>query len=107
MVLVHEDDELHEHVIYYLSQTLLSPENNYNHVEKLALGVVHAVQHLRHYILLCKTTVVVDFNPLQYFLTRRIIGGKYNKWIFILHEFDLSAKSKKSLVFAKLIFDFP
>jgi hypothetical protein len=110
MVLVQEDDELHEHVIYYLSQNLVGPELNYSHVEKLALVVVHAVQRLRHYILLCKTTVVVDVNPFQYVLTRRIIGGKYNKWIVILQEFDLdfaSAKSKKSLVFAELISDFP
>ena len=38
-----------------------------------------------------------------------MIGGKYNKWIVILQEFDLefvSAKSKKSLVFAELISDF-
>ena len=39
-----------------------------------------------------------------------MIGGKYNKWTIILQEFDLkfvSAKSKKSLIFAKLISDFP
>ena len=39
-----------------------------------------------------------------------MIGGKYNKWIVILQEFDLefvSAKSKKSLIFAELISDFP
>jgi hypothetical protein len=51
-----------------------------------------------------------DVNPFQYVLTRHIIGGKYNKWIVILQEFDLdfaSAKSKKSLVFAELISDFP
>ena len=38
-----------------------------------------------------------------------MIGGKYNKWIVILQEIDLdfvSAKSKKSLVFAELISDF-
>ena len=38
-----------------------------------------------------------------------MIGGKYNKWIVILQEFDLefvSTKSKKSLIFAKLISDF-
>ena len=38
-----------------------------------------------------------------------MIGGKYNKWIVILEEFDLefvSAKSKKSLIFAELISDF-
>ena len=48
-------------------------------------------------------------NPFQYVLPRRIVGGKLNKWIFILQEFDLdfqSAKSKKSLVFAELIVEF-
>jgi hypothetical protein len=69
MVLVQEDDELHEHVIYYLSRTLLGPELNYTHVEKLALVVVHAVWRLHHYILLCKTIVVADVNPFQYVLT--------------------------------------
>jgi hypothetical protein len=84
MVLVQEDDELREHIIYYLSQNLAGLEWNYSHVENISLVVVHRVQHLRHYILLCKTIVVVDVNPFQYVLTRRIIGGKYNKWIVIL-----------------------
>jgi hypothetical protein len=54
--------------------------------------------------------VVADVDPFQYILTRRIIGGKYNKWIVTLQEFDLdfaSAKSKKSIVFADLISNFP
>ena len=39
-----------------------------------------------------------------------MIGGEYNKWIVIFQEFDLefvSMKSKKSLIFAELISDFP
>ena len=39
-----------------------------------------------------------------------MIGGKYNKWIVILQEFDLvfvSAKSKNLLIFAELISNFP
>jgi hypothetical protein len=39
-------------------------------------------------------------------LTRRVIGRKISRWIVIFQEFDLdfvSAKSKKSLVFAELI----
>jgi hypothetical protein len=74
------------------------------------LVVIHAVQHLCHYILLFKTILVVDVNPFQYVLTRCIIGGKYNKWIVILQEFDLdftSAKPQKSLVFTELISNFP
>jgi hypothetical protein len=89
---------------------LVDPELNYSHFEKIALAAIHAVQRLRHYILLCNTTVVTDVNPFQYILTRRIIGGKCNKWIVILQEFDLDfafAKSKKSLFFVELISDFP
>ena len=52
MVLVQEDEELHEHVIYYLSRNLIDTEICYSHVENLALATVHAVQRLRHYILL-------------------------------------------------------
>ena len=54
--------------------------------------------------------VVVDVNPFQYVLSRWIVGDKFNKWIVILQEFDLdfqSAKSKKALVFAELIAEFP
>ena len=61
-------------------------------------------KRLRQYILLRTTIVVADVNPFQYVLSRCIVGGKFNKWIVILQEFDLvfqSAKSKKSLVFAQ------
>jgi hypothetical protein len=47
MVRVQEDDELHEHIFYYLSRTLVGPELKYSHVEKLALAIIHAVQRLR------------------------------------------------------------
>ena len=63
IVLVQEDEELHEHVIYYLSRNLINAEIRYSHVEKLALSTVHAVQRLRHYILLCQTLVVSHVNP--------------------------------------------
>ena len=110
MVLVQEDEELHEHVIYYLSWNLIDVELLYSHLENLALATIHAVHHLRHYILLCQTLVVAHINSFQFVLTRRMIGGKYNKWIVILQEFDLefvSVKSKKSLIFVELISDLP
>ena len=58
MVLVQEDEELQEHVIYYLSRNLIDTEIHYSHVEKLALVTAHVVQRLRHYILLRQTSVV-------------------------------------------------
>ena len=79
-------------------------------MEKLSLATVHAVQRLRHYILLRQTLVVAHVNPFYFVLTKRMIRGKYNKCIVILQEFDLeivSAKSKKSLIFAELFSYFP
>ena len=43
MVLVQEDEELHEHVIYYLSQKIIDVELCYTDVEKLALATIHVV----------------------------------------------------------------
>eukprot|EP00253_Pinus_taeda_P022868 PITA_22868 len=60
------------------------------------------------YLAAVESTIAV--NPFQFVLSRRVIGGKYNRWIVILQEFDLkflSAKSKKSMVFAKLISELP
>ena len=82
----------------------------YTHVEKLALATVHAVQCLRNYILLRQNFVVSHINPFHFILTKRMIVGKYNKWIVISQEFDLEfvlEKSKKSLIFVELVFDFP
>jgi hypothetical protein len=110
MVLVQEDDNRDEHVIYYLSRNLSSTEVKYQHVEKLALVAIQAVQRFRHYILSRKTIVISHSNPMQHILTCQLLGGKYSKWIFILQKFDLEfdrATSKKSLVFAELICDFP
>ena len=76
MVLVQVDEELHEHVIYYLSRKLIDVEIRYSHVEKLALATVHAVQRLRRYILLFQTLVVAHVNPFHFFLTQRIIREK-------------------------------
>ena len=60
MVLVQEDEELQEHVIYYLSRNLIDTEICYSYVEKLSLATVHAVQRLRHYILLRQNLVVAQ-----------------------------------------------
>ena len=43
MVLVQDDDDGNEHVVYYLSQNLLDTETRYAHVDKLAFAAVHVV----------------------------------------------------------------
>jgi hypothetical protein len=84
MVLVQEDDSHDEYVIYYLIQSLITTETKYLHVEKLALAAIQVVQHFRHYILLHRTIVISDCNPMQHILTQKLLGGKYSKWIVTL-----------------------
>lgn len=93
MVLVQDDDDGDEHVIYYLSQNIFDVESRYTHVEKLALAVVQCFQH---YILLRKITMIYDCNPMTYILTHQLLGGKYSKWNVILQEFDLEFVKTKS-----------
>jgi hypothetical protein len=96
MVLLQEDDSHDEHVIYYLSWSLTTTETKYLHVEKLDLAAVQAVQCFHHYILLCRTTVIYDCNPMKHILSRQLLGGKYSKWIVILQDFDLEFERAKS-----------
>lgn len=98
-------------MIYYLSRNLTKTKEKYAHLEKLALATIQGVQRFHHYILLHKTTMIYDCNPTVYILTKQLLEeGNYSKWIVILQEFGLEfikPKSRKSLVFSKLLCDFP
>ena len=76
MVLVQEEELNNEHVIYYLSRNLHPIEIKYTHVEKLALAAVQAIQKFCHYILLRKTTIIYDCNPMMYILTKKLLDRK-------------------------------
>ena len=109
MVLVQEEDGK-EHSICYLSHNINYKEVKYSYVENLALAAIQDVQIFRHYILLWKTIVISNCNPMNYILSCQFLGGKYSKWIVTLQEFDLEfikSKSKKSLVLAELLCDLP
>ena len=91
IVLVQENPDSQEHVIYYASKNVLDSETRYSHVEKLALATIIAVQKFHHYILLCTTTILVDQNPMYYILIHQVLRGKYSYWIVILHNLILSS----------------
>ena len=76
MVLVQVENGI-EHLIYYLSRNLNDTEVKYSYIENLALAALQAIQRFCHYILLCKTTVVSDCNPMTYILSCQLLGGKY------------------------------
>lgn len=78
MVLVKELETYKEHVIYYLSRSLTPCETRHSHVEKMAFVPVKVVQRFHHYIILCKTIIIYDSNPMYHILTRQTLGGKYS-----------------------------
>lgn len=109
-VLIQEDEDQNEHVIYYVSENLVGPLVKYSHEEKLALVVIFFVQNLCHYILTRSTRVLTNSNPMTFLLSLWIINGKYACWILILQEFDLEfvmPKSKKYLALAEFISELP
>ena len=110
IVLVQEDDNENEHVIYYLSKSLSSLKLWYSNVEKLSLETFIFIHIFHHYILLKSTMVLTKLNHMYRILISQVLEGKYSKWIVILQEFDLEftkLKNKKSFVFAELICDLP
>ena len=60
VVLVQENPDGQEHMIYYASKNLMDSKTGYSRVEKLALAMVIAIHKFCHYILLRTTTVLVD-----------------------------------------------
>ena len=60
MVLVQENPNGQEHVIYYVSKNLMDSKTQYSCMEKLALAMAIDVQKLCHYIFLRTTTVLAD-----------------------------------------------
>ena len=78
MVLVQEEDGV-EHLIYYLSRNLNDTEVKYSYIENLSLAAVQAVQIFHHYILFRKTIVILDCNPMTYILSYQLFGGKVFK----------------------------
>ena len=69
MVLVKENPDGQEHVIYYASKNLMDSETWYSRVEKLALATVISILKFIQYIFLRKNTVLADQNPIYYILT--------------------------------------
>ena len=64
MVLVQENPNSQEHMIYYMSKSLIDSETRYLRVQKLALATVITRLKFFHYILLRTTMVLVDQNTM-------------------------------------------
>ena len=76
--------------VAYASRTLPPHEQNYGVTELEALGVVWAVQHLRHYPYGHHCDVFTDHEALESLLNTPHPSGKHARWGLALQEVDLS-----------------
>ncbi|EEC68359.1 hypothetical protein OsI_36494 [Oryza sativa Indica Group] len=86
-----------ERVVFYLSRWLLDAETPYSPVEKLCLCLYFSCTRLRHYLLSNECTVICKSDVVRYMLSAPILKGRVGKWIFSLTEFDLRYESPKAI----------
>nr|AAX96841.1 retrotransposon protein, putative, unclassified [Oryza sativa Japonica Group]ABA92755.1 retrotransposon protein, putative, unclassified [Oryza sativa Japonica Group] len=96
LVLIQELDRK-EQVVFYLSRRLLDAETRYSPVEKLCLCLYFSCTRLRHYLLSNECTVICKADVVKYMLSAPILKGRVGKWIFSLTEFDLRYESPKAI----------
>ena len=88
-LLVQNNVEGHDQVVYYLSRVLNSIETRYTPNEKLCLALYFACKKLRHYLIKSQVYVVSQINLMKYMLSQPLITERIRKWSLALSEFIL------------------
>jgi len=97
-LLAQKNDEGHEHVIYYLSRTLIGAESRYNPVEKECLALVFAIQKTRHYLVGQTMHVIFRVNPLHTLMTKPVsLNSRLVKWVILLFQYDMLFVPQKAV----------
>ena len=109
-LLVQNNAEGHEQVVYYLSRILNSAATRYTPIEKLCLALYFSCMKLRHYMIKSQVYVVSQTDLIKYMLSRPLITGRFEKWSLALSEFTLvyfPHKSVKGQALANFLVDHP
>ncbi|XP_073277708.1 uncharacterized protein [Primulina huaijiensis] len=109
-LLVQNNHERNEQVIYYLSRFLTPVEVKYSVIEKLCLTLYYACTKLRHYLIQSRVFVVTKTDLIKYMHNRPILSGHIGKWSLALAEFTLiyyPQKSVKGQAIADFLADHP
>ena len=78
----------HERVISYWSRQLHKAERNYSTIEREALAVVSAIKEFYPYLYGFEFTLVTDHNPLTSLKGLKDVGGRLNRWLLFLQQFQ-------------------
>lgn len=79
--LLAQKNESHKgHALYYLSQTLISPELNYTPIKKTCITLVFYIQKLRHYMQAYTIHLSAQADLVRYVMSKLVLTGRLSKW---------------------------
>ena len=82
-LLAQNNDQGHEHAMYYLSRIMIRVEHCYIPVKKECLALVFAVQKMRHYLVGQLIHIISRVNPLRLLMTKSLsLNGRLAKWLY-------------------------
>jgi hypothetical protein len=94
-----------EHIITYLSRSLINAEIRYSFIEKMCLSLFYACSKLRFYLLASTYVVACQADVIKHMLHQPILSGRIRKWAYTLIEYNLAYESLKSIK-GKVVADF-
>ena len=77
-----------EKPIAYWSRQLSKAERNYSTIEREALAVVSAIKEFYPYLYGFSFTLVTDHDPLTSLKRLKDVGGRLNRWLLFLQQFQ-------------------
>jgi len=89
-ILVQEDDNDIECVIYDLSRILNNVKIKYSAIEKLCLCLYYSCTKLKYYIEPFNVQVLSHNNVIKFMLSKSILHNRIGKWALTLTKFSLT-----------------
>ncbi|CAL8167806.1 unnamed protein product [Prunus armeniaca] len=109
-LLVQDNKEGKEQVVYYLSRTLTEVERKYFAIERLFLALYFTAMKLRHYMLPYTIYIIAKIDLIKYKLTRPMLRGIIGKCTLALTEYAfryVPQKAVKGQAVADFLADHP
>ena len=97
-LLAQNNDQGHEHAIYYLSRIMIGAEHRYSPIKKEYLVLVFAIQKMRHYLVGQIIHVISKVNPLRLLMTKpSSLNGRLAKWVILLSQYEMQFLPQKAV----------
>jgi len=98
VLLAQNNNQGHKQAIYYLSRTMIGAEHRYDPTEKEYLGLVFAIQKMRHYLVGQTIHIISKVNPLRLLMTKpSSLNGQLIKWAILLSQYEMQFLPQKAL----------